>query len=314
MATGAEAPAVALGWVIPAAGALGWHEMVLTAEMLGGWTKYRMGDKVRKDLGGGELDGAPQRLHRCVPSSMRARVLTRSSTPSIAEIEWLADSGSDVRLGGEKSRLLAERTLALEDIEHRAGILQTYVARYGNPDSIQAELHEFSVVSRRDIADNVERFLQRGRRVRVDAVPESGAPKAGAWPTIGGRPLSPRRNTWTGVVAAVAMLLTCCGHPHGERRSPDVAIGRGSAVRTFRPMVAPTDPEWLRAVPPSLPMRPAVEPAIAERRLANGSRVLVVERHDFPSVSLAFVLDRGICDGGAAAAIYGRAFGSSPGQ
>ncbi len=126
--------------------------------------------------------------------------------------------------------------------------------------------------------------------------------------------MSARRNTTTGALAAVTMLLTCCGHPHGERRSPDVAIGRRSAVRTFQPRTAPTDPAWLRTAPPSLPMRPAVDPAIAERRLANGSRVLVVERHDFPSVSLAFVLDRGICDGGTAAAIYGRALGSSPGR
>ena len=126
--------------------------------------------------------------------------------------------------------------------------------------------------------------------------------------------MSARRNTTTSALAAVAMLVTSCGHPHGERRSPDVAIGRGSAVRTFRPSAAPTDPAWLRTAPPSLPMRPAVDPTIAERRLANGSRVLVVERHDFPSVSLAFVLDRGICDGGTAAAIYGRALGSSPGR
>ena len=55
-------------------------------------------------------------------------------------------------------------------------------------------------------------------------------------------------------------------------------------------------------------------PKITEAKLKNGLRVLVVERHDFPSVSLAFVLDRGICDGGAAAAIYGRALGSSPGR
>jgi len=50
---------------------------------------------------------------------------------------------------------------------------------------------------------------------------------------------------------------------------------------------------------------------VAERRLANGARVLVVERHEFPSVALAFVLDRGVCDSGAAAAIYSLAFGSS---
>ncbi len=187
MATGAEAPAVALGWIVPAAGALGWHEMVLTAEMFGGWTKYRMGDKVRRIWT--EVSSMEQLSVFMVCAELDAGASPDELIDTIdREIEWLADSGADVRLGGEKSRLLARRTLALEDIEHRAGILQTYVARYGNPDSIQAELHEFSVVSRRDIANSVERFLRRGRRVRVDAVPRPGAPKAGTWPTIGGRP------------------------------------------------------------------------------------------------------------------------------
>jgi zinc protease len=111
----------------------------------------------------------------------------------------------------------------------------------------------------------------------------------------------------------VAWLVAGCGGPPEPRRAAEAAAGRGGP-RTFVPRPAPSDDAWLRTPPPPLPMRPLSQPVLQERRLTNGIRVLVAERHDFPSVGLAFVLDRGTCDGGAAASIFGHAFGSSPDQ
>jgi zinc protease len=86
------------------------------------------------------------------------------------------------------------------------------------------------------------------------------------------------------------------------------------SARPFQPTTAPSnDEEWLRTVPPPLPARPFTSHPMVEKKLSNGIRVLLMERHDFPSVGIALVLDRGTCDSGAASGIYGLALGGSPG-
>ncbi len=112
----------------------------------------------------------------------------------------------------------------------------------------------------------------------------------------------------------VALLLVGCASADSSRHVAEGGTARRSSGRSFVPRAAPTDTEWLRTPPPRLPPRPLETTPVVERRLGNGARVLVLERHDFPSVALTFVLDRGLCDGGLAAAIYARALGSSPGR
>ncbi len=122
---------------------------------------------------------------------------------------------------------------------------------------------------------------------------------------------------WSARVFA-ALVLCCafilalgCAEPSARSAEAPDPVKLTSRERVFKVRSAPTDPTWLRTPPALWPVRGAAAPAVVERRLANGARVLIVERHDFPSVSLAFVLDRGTCDGGAAAALYAFAFGSS---
>ncbi|MBX3206372.1 MAG: insulinase family protein [Labilithrix sp.] len=107
------------------------------------------------------------------------------------------------------------------------------------------------------------------------------------------------------------LALGCAPGARSDGERADAVVGRVRAP----PLVsgrAPEDASWLRALPPPLAPRPLTEPPIVERRLSNGVRVLVSERHEFPSVGLAFALDRGVCDGGAAAALYALGLGGSP--
>ena len=181
---GTDAPAVALAWRVPPAGHRGWHEAVIAADMIGGWAKYRMGDAVRwisADVTSWTTDNALVVMAELGPKGKPDELVANIEQ----ELEWLADSGNDNDLGSHKSRLIAERMLSLASLEKRAGELQACVARYDDANCVQSELHEWSAVRPRDLANFVEHFLQRGRRVRVDARPRAGAPKAGAWPKTG---------------------------------------------------------------------------------------------------------------------------------
>ncbi|HVJ88994.1 MAG TPA: hypothetical protein VM580_04260, partial [Labilithrix sp.] len=62
-------------------------------------------------------------------------------------------------------------------------------------------------------------------------------------------------------------LTAGCARPVLESQSP--ALAPHSKRRAFATQTAPTDPNWLRTPPPSLPMTPATEHAVVERRLAN---------------------------------------------
>lgn len=115
------------------------------------------------------------------------------------------------------------------------------------------------------------------------------------------------------LLVVLAALSVACSSSRAAQSS-DVVSRRASRARTFTPSAAPTDERWLRTPPPAMPMRELDSLPVVERKLANGLRVLVAERHDFPSIGLAFVLQRGVCDGGGAAELYVRAFGGSPGH
>ncbi|MBX3202143.1 MAG: insulinase family protein [Labilithrix sp.] len=119
-----------------------------------------------------------------------------------------------------------------------------------------------------------------------------------------------RRGRW---LLPLVLALGCAPGARKDGERPDAVVGRVRAP----PQVfgrAPEDASWLRAPPPPLAPRPLAEPPVVERRLSNGVRVLVSERREFPSVGLAFALDRGVCDGGAAATLYALGLGGSPGR
>ncbi|MBX3206371.1 MAG: insulinase family protein [Labilithrix sp.] len=179
MATGVDAPAVALAWLIPPAGARGWHEMELATDLVAELTREELGE--------------PARIHAEVVSMEEASVflvhaeLQPKARPQafIGAVERavaiLVDRRLGALLGNEKTRVIAQRTLELESIEGRAHVLQSFVARYDRADSIQTELHAISDVRYDEFASALARYLQQGRRVTVVAVPTRGAPKAGDW-------------------------------------------------------------------------------------------------------------------------------------
>lgn len=183
MQTGVDAPGVVIAWLGPPAGARGWHELVLASKVLGGWTKYWLRDSLHHIWAGVDsMDSASilfvhAELARGASTEMVVKRLER-------EIEQIMDPSFDIRLGAAKSHAIASQMLDLENILGRADALQTFVARYDDPNSIQAELHDLSAVRRTDLVDAVDRFLRRGKRVVVEAVPNKSAARAGDWPKL----------------------------------------------------------------------------------------------------------------------------------
>lgn len=92
--------------------------------------------------------------------------------------------------------------------------------------------------------------------------------------------------------AVVASLLAgaCgCGMPGRTYRPLDSYV-EGPAVRSFAVRSGATVP---KESPPRLDWQPAIPRPPIERRLSNGVPVFVVQRREFPSVDVLFVLDRG---------------------
>ena len=183
MQTGVDAPGVVIAWLGPPAGARGWHELVLASEVLGGWTKYSMRDSLHRirasidSMDSSSILFVHAELARGASTEMVVRRLEQ-------EIDQIMDPGFDIGLGAAKSHVIASQTLELENILGRADALQTFVARYDDPNSIQAELHELSALRRADLGDAVDRFLRHGKRVVVEAVPNTLAARAGDWPKL----------------------------------------------------------------------------------------------------------------------------------
>jgi len=105
-----------------------------------------------------------------------------------------------------------------------------------------------------------------------------------------------RRSRWT-VLLAFALALGCAGAPVASRTPVVNTFVRwvpklGEYARPEMP-----DADFRSAPPGSGPAMPIVAPKIEEKRLVNGMRVLWVERHDLPIVSLRFVSSVGAAHG-----------------
>lgn len=107
---------------------------------------------------------------------------------------------------------------------------------------------------------------------------------------------------------AVALLGTACVSGRTFKTSRTLTEERPARHLRMPPGEMPDEP--FRSEPPdrsATKPRPLATPT--EARLSNGVRVLMLERHDFPSISAVLVLDRGaVAAGPGVAALYGRAF------
>lgn len=90
-------------------------------------------------------------------------------------------------------------------------------------------------------------------------------------------------------------LSACASAPVMVPPPPDPVPEPASlvAIPVTPPAPAPEDPSFRKTPPPSGPEAPFVAPKIAESRLSNGVRVLVVSRHEMPVVAVSVVVDRG---------------------
>jgi zinc protease len=107
--------------------------------------------------------------------------------------------------------------------------------------------------------------------------------------------------------AALLLLLVGCEGGRAFKSSRTIAEWHPS-----RPVTnAAADPEGdsFRATPPPpVASRPRPESLPTEARLSNGIRVVMLERHDFPSIAAVLVLDRGATAGApGVAALYSEA-------
>jgi zinc protease len=100
-----------------------------------------------------------------------------------------------------------------------------------------------------------------------------------------------------GLVGVVATGAVACGGGR-DFQAPKTLAEYRPARRTTTPAAADDAAEAFRATPPAPARARADEKAHApalpsEIRLSNGIRVVMLERHDFPSISAVLVLDRG---------------------
>ncbi len=177
---GVDAPAVALAWGIPAPGQRGWHEMVLAEECFPSAIKHRFGAAARRIRA--DVIPRDEQSVFLVHAELAPNATASAFVDAVeSELREMSREHFASVLGSEKSRVIAQRTLDLEQIDERARVLQAFVARYDRADSIQAELHAFSMVTQSDFAQAIDQYLLRGRRITVEALPKPGAPRAGSW-------------------------------------------------------------------------------------------------------------------------------------
>lgn len=124
-----------------------------------------------------------------------------------------------------------------------------------------------------------------------------------------------------GLSSLLAALASACGpsvpsyaieEPLTDRRvtdaSPTAPVAKAASAST-----SPSDEFLPEQQPAPLDGKRRTLPKATEARLSNGVRVVMVERHDFPAVSVGFVLDRGIASAAPGVAkLYASAlFGAS---
>lgn len=170
-------------------------------------------------------------------------------------------------LARAKNQLLLQALRARETAEGRAAALAAAVLIDGDPRATDRQLAQISAVTASDVQRVARRYLRDGAAATIRYLPATAAPPG---------PI------------AVASTVQIAGLP----RPPHV------------PVVAPAAHPL--APPPPGPPIVATPPRVVEARLANGLRVVTVERHDLPLVTAALV-----AGGGAATDPPGRAGASS---
>ncbi len=105
------------------------------------------------------------------------------------------------------------------------------------------------------------------------------------------RHLAPSPRAAAVVTLAVALAATACGSGREFRAPKTLSEGRPS--RTATPGGELVDEPFRAAPPPPVASKLRALANPIEVRLSNGIRVVMLERHDFPSISMVFVLERG---------------------
>ncbi|MEA2751471.1 MAG: zinc protease [Myxococcales bacterium] len=117
-----------------------------------------------------------------------------------------------------------------------------------------------------------------------------------------------------GLVGLVGLGAVACGGGR-DFQTPKTLAEYRPTRRTTTPAATDDAAEAFRATPPArTPSRAAQAPVLpTEVRLSNGIRVVMLERHDFPSISAVLVLDHGAASAGPGVAqLYSEAMlGSS---
>jgi zinc protease len=173
---GVDAPAVEIAWLLPPIGERGWHEIQLAGRAIAGRVKYQMGNEIR---------GSSTRfMNQALASALLIRfevapmVIVGTVVREIDDrLSYLADRYEG--LADDKSVLIAATTLQLGDLGTRANRIQEYMSRFGEPNSLQLDLHAYSEVTRASYEDAIERLLIRAPRIVVEVRPNAHAPKAG---------------------------------------------------------------------------------------------------------------------------------------
>lgn len=102
--------------------------------------------------------------------------------------------------------------------------------------------------------------------------------------------MSARRHV-VGIVALVSLAGACGGN---RKFKAPAQLDEGRPARPVRILLGDfADEAFRHTPPPTVASKARPQPAPIEARLSNGVRVVMLEKHDFPSISMVLVLDRG---------------------
>lgn len=111
-----------------------------------------------------------------------------------------------------------------------------------------------------------------------------------------------RRSTLA-TLACGALVAAACS-PGKTYRSASAPVSEGRPQRATTVPVGDAADEDFRANPPARgPSKPKTYSTPVDTRLSNGVRIVMLERHDFPSVSAMLLLDRGSAAAGPGVAL-----------
>lgn len=93
---------------------------------------------------------------------------------------------------------------------------------------------------------------------------------------------------------ALTMLLPACALPGKTYKQPQAPVSEGRPQRQVTmPVGDAADEEFRASPPPPTKSKSKTYSTPVDTRLSNGVRIVMLERHDFPSVSALLLLDRG---------------------